>query len=117
MVIKCDPRAYAKCPDKELCGSPHNAIFFEGSECDKFNNKVLGNKEMFERIKNILADNELVKNVTGGVTVALLILLFLGAAASLALCFVSSVMWLVAAVFCTLACGAAGGFLSWLSWL
>lgn len=116
-MIKCDPIAYEKCPDKELCGSSHNAIFFEGSECDKFNNKVRRNKDMFEWIKNILAENEFVKNVTGGVTVALIILLFLGAAASIVLCFVSSLMWLVAFVFCALACGAAGGFLSWLSCL
>lgn len=40
-MIKCDPRAYAKCPDREKCGSLQNAIFTEGSDCDEFNQKVI----------------------------------------------------------------------------
>lgn len=39
MRIKCDPRAIARCPYKRLCGD--NPYFLDGSDCDKFNQKVL----------------------------------------------------------------------------
>lgn len=41
MVKRCDPRAYARCPDRERCGPNIHAYFAEGSECDKFNQKIL----------------------------------------------------------------------------
>lgn len=41
MAIKCDPRAYAKCPDRVKCGPWQDAIFTEGSDCDEFNQKVI----------------------------------------------------------------------------
>ena len=40
-MIKCDPRAKAKCPLKNRCCGDDVAYFLEGSECDKFNQKVL----------------------------------------------------------------------------
>lgn len=41
-MIQCDPRAFAKCPTRHLCGgSARDACFAEGSECDKFNQQVL----------------------------------------------------------------------------
>lgn len=34
---KCDPRAIARCPDKQMCG---DHVFADGSGCDKFNRQV-----------------------------------------------------------------------------
>lgn len=36
---RCDPNVRAKCPDGQHCEL--YAVFFDGSECDKFNQKVL----------------------------------------------------------------------------
>lgn len=41
-MLKCDPRAYAKCPTRQYCApSADGCDFMEGSECDKFNQEVL----------------------------------------------------------------------------
>ena len=40
-VVKCDPKAFAKCPTRHLCGTPEDATFAPGSDCDKFNQHVL----------------------------------------------------------------------------
>ena len=41
-MMKCDPRAYAKCPTHKYCGGcAADAEFVECSECDKFNQSVL----------------------------------------------------------------------------
>lgn len=40
---KCDPRVFARCPYKATCGSPEQAEFTEGSDCDLFNQRVLLN--------------------------------------------------------------------------
>ena len=40
-MLRCDKRVYEQCPDKEYCGSLDNAVFFEGSECDKYNRMVI----------------------------------------------------------------------------
>lgn len=42
IMMKCDPRAFAQCPGHQYC-SPcaAEAVFMEGSECDKFNQAVL----------------------------------------------------------------------------
>ncbi len=39
-MLKCDPKAFAQCPTRHLCGTPDEATFAEESECDKFNRKV-----------------------------------------------------------------------------
>ena len=39
-MIKCDPRAKAKCPFKEQCCGYDVGYFLEGSDCDKFNQNV-----------------------------------------------------------------------------
>ena len=39
-MIKCDPRAKARCPFKEPCCGDEIGYFLEGSDCDKFNQKV-----------------------------------------------------------------------------
>ena len=40
-MIKCDPRAIARCPFKKPCGGDDAAYFMEGSKCDEFNKQVL----------------------------------------------------------------------------
>lgn len=34
---RCSEFAYAMCPDRAHCGSLEDAVYMEGSECDKFN--------------------------------------------------------------------------------
>lgn len=40
-MLKCDPRAFARCPYNKTCIPMEEAIFIEGSDCDRFNQKVL----------------------------------------------------------------------------
>lgn len=40
-IIKCDPRAKARCPFKNLCCGDEDDYFVDGSGCDKFNQSVL----------------------------------------------------------------------------
>ncbi len=39
-MLRCSPKAYAKCPDRHLCGPIEDATFAEDSECATFNQKV-----------------------------------------------------------------------------
>ena len=41
-MLKCRKEAFAKCPTRHLCGSQDEATFAEGSDCDKFNQWVMG---------------------------------------------------------------------------
>ena len=38
--IKCTEEAYKKCPFSKPCGDAENAIFMDGSDCDKFNQSI-----------------------------------------------------------------------------
>lgn len=38
--IKCTEEAYKKCPFSNICGDAENAIFMDGSDCDKFNQSI-----------------------------------------------------------------------------
>lgn len=40
-MIKCDPRAIARCPFKKQCCGYDVEYFVEGSECDEFNKQLL----------------------------------------------------------------------------
>ena len=41
MMLKCSPEAFAKCPTHQYCGnSAADCDFTEGSDCDKFNQKI-----------------------------------------------------------------------------
>lgn len=43
---KCAPRAFARCPYRKQCSdSPEHTLFYEGTECDYFNQQVI-NKPM-----------------------------------------------------------------------
>lgn len=62
MVIKCDPRAYAKCPTKELCGPYCDDVCFEeGSECDAFNQEVINAPQTNADRIRAMSDEELAK--------------------------------------------------------
>lgn len=39
-MLRCSPKAYAKCPDRHLCGPIEDATFTEDSECAAFNRAV-----------------------------------------------------------------------------
>lgn len=38
--IKCTEEAYERCPFSKPCGDAENAIFLDGSACDKFNQSI-----------------------------------------------------------------------------
>ena len=40
-MMKCSPTAYVNCPDRTYCGNLNDAVFAEGSECDKFNQNAM----------------------------------------------------------------------------
>ena len=41
-TMKCDARAFARCPYKKQCSdSPEHTSFYEGTECDYFNQQVI----------------------------------------------------------------------------
>ena len=41
-MMKCDPRAFARCPYRKGCSdSPEHTSFYEGTECDYFNQQVI----------------------------------------------------------------------------
>lgn len=41
-MLKCDPRAFARCPYSKQCSdSPEHTSFYAGTECDDFNRKIL----------------------------------------------------------------------------
>ena len=58
---RCDPRAYTQCPDHERCGPNIYAHLTGGSECDKFNQRVLETPMANgDRIRS-MSDEELAK--------------------------------------------------------
>lgn len=41
-MLKCDPRAFARCPYRKQCSdSPEHTSFYVGTECDDFNRNIL----------------------------------------------------------------------------
>ena len=41
-IMKCDARAFARCTYKKQCSdSPEHTSFYEGTECDYFNQQVI----------------------------------------------------------------------------
>lgn len=60
-MIKCDPRAKARCPFKTLCCGDEKAYFVEGSDCDKFNQEVLSPPPTNADRIRAMSDEELAK--------------------------------------------------------
>lgn len=58
MVMNCDPRAYAQCPTRHLCGSLNDAQFMEGSDCDKFNQRILNQPMTYADRIRAMSDEE-----------------------------------------------------------
>ena len=59
-MLKCAPKAFARCPYRKQCSdSPEHTSFYEGTECDYFNQQVI-NKPMTnaDRIR-AMSDEEL----------------------------------------------------------
>lgn len=63
-MIKCDQRAKAKCPFKKPCCGDEAAYFVEGSECDKFNQKVLSQRPTNAARIRAMSDEELADFMT-----------------------------------------------------
>lgn len=65
-MLKCSKEAFAKCPTRHLCGSPSEATFAEGSECDKFNQRVVDQPlTNADRIR-AMSDEELATAIIAG---------------------------------------------------
>lgn len=60
-MIKCDPRAKARCPFKTPCCGDEEAYFVEGSTCDKFNQEVLSPPPTNADHIRSMSDEELAK--------------------------------------------------------
>lgn len=60
-MIKCDPRAKAKCPFKDPCCGEEDGYFVEGSDCDKFNQEVLAPPPTNADRIRAMSDEELAK--------------------------------------------------------
>ena len=58
-MIKCDPRASARCPFKKRCCGDDVAYFVEGSECDEFNKQVLARQPTNADRVRAMSDEEL----------------------------------------------------------
>lgn len=39
-LLRCSEEAFARCPSREICGNIQDAMFMEGSDCDRFNRSV-----------------------------------------------------------------------------
>ena len=63
-MIKCDPRAIARCPFKKQCYGYDVEYFVEGSECDEFNKQLLTQPPTnADRIRE-MSDEELAEFLT-----------------------------------------------------
>lgn len=57
--IKCDSKVKAKCVFKNKCCGDHEGVYLDGSECDKFAQKVLSEPQTnADRIRG-MSDEEL----------------------------------------------------------
>lgn len=64
-MLKCDPRAFARCPYRNTCISVEMAEFTENSDCHRFNNKVLDMPPTnADRIRG-MTDQEMAKFLEG----------------------------------------------------
>ena len=69
-MLRCSPKAFAKCQTRHICGKIEEATFTEGSECDRFNQSVADMPMTnADRIRD-MTDEELVelaiKQIGGG---------------------------------------------------
>ena len=41
-MLRCSRAAYEKCPHRAGCGPITDATYYEGSQCDEFNDRING---------------------------------------------------------------------------
>lgn len=63
--IKCDSKVKAKCSFKNKCCGDHEGIYLEGSECDKFAQKVLSEPPTNADRIRAMSDEELAEFMEG----------------------------------------------------
>ena len=64
--IKCDSKVKAKCVFKNKCCGDHEGVYLDGSECDKFAQKVLSEPPTNADRIRAMSDEELAKMLTDG---------------------------------------------------
>lgn len=63
-MMKCDPRAFARCPYKKQCSdSPEHTSFYEGTECDYFNQEVIRTSLTNADTLRAMSDGELAEQL------------------------------------------------------
>lgn len=110
-MMRCSPEAFAKCPMQKLCGSQQEATFTEGSDCDKFNQEIEKEKNMYENIEEWISDGArpyIAMGVSASAAVVLGILTVVSLIAA-----IWNVWWLLAFVACGSLCGAMIGIAKW----
>ena len=64
-MLRCSKEAFTKCSTRALCGCLEGAAFVPGSECDKFNRMIEGQKlTNGDRIRG-MSDEELAARLYG----------------------------------------------------
>ena len=58
-MLKCSKEAFAACPDRKGCSCLEEAVFAEGSECDKFNRQIGTHKMTHADQIRAMSDEEL----------------------------------------------------------
>ena len=60
-MLKCSKEAFAACPTRHLCGSPEEATFTVGSDCDMFNQQIADRIMTNADCIRAMSDEELAK--------------------------------------------------------
>lgn len=110
-MMRCSPEAFAKCPMQKRCGSQQEALFLEGSDCDKFNQEIEKEKNMYKDIEEWISEGArpyiaLGSSAAAGVVLGLLAIISLIAA-------IWSAWWLLAFVVCGTLCCVMIGIAKW----
>lgn len=75
-MLKCDPRAFARCPYRKECSDgPEHTSFYKGTECDYFNQQVIHAPLTNADIIRSMTDEELAEYISNeklGIFIALL---------------------------------------------
>lgn len=111
IMLRCSPEAFAKCPMQRPCGSQQEALFLEGSECDKFNQDVEKEKNMHKNIEEWISEGVRPYIIFGSSTGAGIIFGILAIASAIAAFWH---LWLILSfAVCGVLCGAMLGIASW----
>lgn len=65
-MLKCDPRAWARCPDRKVCAScSEDACFAEGSDCHRYNLEAVAQPMTIADRIRAMTDEELCELLMG----------------------------------------------------